>query len=627
MTARVGSMTGGLRQPGLTRAIVGALLGGALGVGLLMLLQLTGSEVEPGHLLLLGYLFGLIGFLLGIGAFRFWITWALGKEIDAAEEHAWHGTAGDWRRYFRFTTDHKVIGVQYLVTAFLVFFIAGLGAMFMRFELAQPGVQTDKNLYNMIMSTHGALMVTVALVSIIGGLGNYLVPIMIGARDMAFPKLNALSYWMLPLPVLLVILNPLLGGFDSGWTAYPPLSQQASLGQQAYIMGFVTVGTSSILSAINFLVTVFRMRAPGMSLMRMPIFVWAMTVTASLSLIATSVVAGAFTMLLFDRLMGTAFFRASRGGDVILFQHLFWFYSHPAVYIMAVPGLGAILEVVPAFARKPLFGYPLAALSFVMIGVLSFMVWAHHMFVSGMADFFHIPIMLTTELISVPTGIVFLSAIGTLWMGRLHFKTPMLWVLGFLWAFVIGGITGVYLADVPTDIALSDTYFVVAHFHYTIIGATIYGLFAGTYYWFPKITGRMYNERLGKIHFWWFTLAFNATFLPMFYVGIEGMRRRVADYPAELGGINLFISIAALNIALSVGLFAWNMIRSWARGPKAPPNPWRAQTLEWQVSSPPPIENFDQIPTVDAPPYQYGHGGTPSTAPAGAAAATGRPAP
>ena len=295
-----------------------------------------------------------------------------------------------------------------------------------------------------------------------------------------------------------------------------------------------------------------------------------------------------------------------QGGDVILFQHLFWFYSHPAVYIMAIPGLGAVLEIVPVFARKPLFAYPLAALSFVMIGVFSFMVWAHHMFVSGMADFFHIPIMLTTELISVPTGIVFLSAIGTIWMGRIHFKTPMLWVFGFLWAFVIGGITGVYLADVPTDITLSDTYFVVAHFHYTIIGSTIYGLFAGTYYWFPKITGRMYNERLGKLHFWWFTLAFNATFLPMFWLGIEGMRRRVADYPAELGPVNLFVSFAALNIALSVGVFLINMVRSWQRGPQAAANPWRAQTLEWQVSSPPPIENFDHIPTIDSGPYQYG---------------------
>jgi len=588
--------------PGLVRAFLGAAIGFAVGGGL----AAAGLHAESGQVFGVGYLLGLLGFLLGIGAFRFWLTWAVGREIDVSEEHAAHGRAGDWWRYFRFTTDHKVIGVQYLVTAFVLFLVAGTAAMFMRFELAQPGIATSKDLYNTIMSTHGAMMITVALVSIIGGLGNFLVPLMIGARDMAFPKANALSYWMLPLALLVVAINPLLGGFDTGWTASPPLSQQANLGQQAYLMAFVTVGISSILSAINFLVTVFRMRAPGMSLMRMPIFVWALTVTAMLALVATSVVAAAFTMLLFDRLLGTAFFRASRGGDVILFQHLFWFYSHPAVYIMGLPGLGAILEVVPVFARKPLFAYPLAVLMFISIGVMSFMVWAHHMFVSGMAEFFHIPIMLTTELISVPTGIVFLSALGTIWMGRLHFKVPMLWVFGFLWAFLIGGITGVFLADVPTDITLSDTYFVVAHFHYTIVGGTIFGLFAGTYYWFPKITGRMYREGLGRLHFWWFTLAFNAAFLPMFWLGIEGMRRRVVDYPATMGPLNLFVSIAAFNIALSMAVFVFNMVWSWRRGAQAAPNPWRAQTLEWQVASPPPVENFDRIPTVSATPYQYG---------------------
>jgi cytochrome c oxidase subunit 1 len=623
----IGPRSSPFLRPGLLRAFLGAVLGAVVGVGILLLANATiNLDTQPGHLLGLGYIGAFFGFLLGIGAFRFWLTWASGRDVNQAEEHAAHGTPGDWRRYFAFTTDHKVIGVQYLVTAFFMFMAAGLGAMTMRLELAQPGVLLGKDAYNTAMSTHGAMMITVALISIIGGLGNYLVPIMVGARDMAFPKANALSYWMLPVPVVLVMINPLLGGFDTGWTAYPPLSQQANLGQQAYLMAFVTVGFSSILSSVNFLTTVFRMRAPGMSLMRMPIFVWALTVTATLGLIATSVVAGAMTMLLFDRLIGTSFFRATRGGDVILFQHLFWFYSHPAVYIMAVPGLGAILEIVPVFARKPLFAYPIAAIAFVMIGVMSFMVWAHHMFVSGMADFFHIPIMFTTELISVPTGVVFLSAIGTIWMGRIRFKVPMLWVFGFLWAFLVGGITGVYLADVPTDITLSDTFFVVAHFHYTIIGSTIFGLFAGTYYWFPKITGRMYDERLGRIQFWWFAIAFNLTFLPMFWLGIEGMRRRVADYPPELGGVNLFVSIMAVNIALSVALFVYIMVQAWRHGPRAAANPWEAQTLEWTCSSPPPVENFEHIPVVTGTPYQYGSPPMPAASPA-PAPAPGHPAP
>jgi len=594
------------RRPGLARGVLGGVAGFAVGALPIVAAAQLGADIKPGHGLALGYIGAQVGWLLGLGALRFWTAWALGRADDPVDQAAAHGRAGDWTRYFRFTTDHKVIGLQYLITSFVLFLTAGLLAMVLRLELAQPGRLMDGDTYNTVMSTHGIVMIVVALIAIVGGLGNYFVPLMIGARDMAFPKVNALSYWLLPPALLLIVANPLLGGFDTGWTAYPPLSQQANLGQQAFILTFITLGVSSIISAVNFLVTVARMRAPGMSLTRMPIFVWALTVTTSIVLVATSVVAAGMTMLLFDRLLGTAFFRPSAGGDPILFQHLFWFYSHPAVYVMAVPAFGAVLEVVPVFARKPLFAYRLAVLSFIGIGVLSFMVWAHHMFVSGMADYFHIPIMITTELISVPTGIVFLSALGTIWLGRIRFATPMLWVFGFLWNFVIGGITGVFLADVPTDLALSDTYFVVAHFHYTIVGGMVYGLFAGTYYWFPKITGRLMDERLGRAHFWWFTLAFNATFLPMFWLGLQGMRRRVADYPADLADVNLWTSVASSTIALSTLVFLVNAIRSWARGPKASANPWRAHTLEWQVASPPPVENFEHLPTVTAGPYEYG---------------------
>jgi len=597
---------GKLRQPGLARALLGALLGAAVAAAPVVAAAQLGGEIKPGHVVALGYLGLLVGWLVGLGAFRFWFGWALGRPADPAADIETHGHAGDWRRYFRFTTDHKVIGIQYLLTFLALFLVAGLLAMVLRLELAQPGQLLNRELYNTIMSTHGTLMIFVALNTIVGGLGNYFVPIMIGARDMAFPRLNALSFWLVPPALVLILANPLLGGYDTGWTGYPPLSEQANLGQQAFLLTFITIGVSSIISALNFLVTVARLRTAGMSVMRLPIFVWSLIVTTAIVLVATSVVASALTMVTFDRLLGTAFFRPSAGGDPILYQHLFWFYSHPAVYVMAVPAFGAVLEVVPVFARKPLFAYRLAVLSFVGIGLLSFMVWAHHMFVSGMAEFFHIPIMITTELISVPTGIVFFSAIGTIWLGRLHFATPMLWVFGFLWSFLIGGITGVYLADVPTDLALTDTYFVVAHFHYTIVGGMVFGLFAGLTYWFPKFTGRLMSERLGKLHFWWFTLAFNAAFLPMFWLGMQGMRRRVADYPAELGSLNLWASLAAFMIGLSMLVFVYNAIRSWARGPVAGPNPWRALTLEWQVASPPPVENFDQLPVVTSGPYDYG---------------------
>jgi len=596
-----------LTTPGLPRAVLGILIGALIGLVPVGLAAAAGLAISPAHLLLFGYLGGLLGWLTGIGAFRFWIAWALGRPIDPAEEHAAHGRAGDRSRYFRFTTDHKVIGLQYLTTFLGLLFVAGTFALLMRLELAAPGQQLlDRDAYNTLMSTHGTLMIFVALNAIVGGLGNYLVPLMIGARDMAFPKLNALSYWLVPPALLVVLLNPLFGGYDTGWTAYPPLSERANLGQQAFVSGFITLGVSSILSAVNFLVTVAGLRAPGMRISRLPIFVWSLVVTTSIVLLATSVVAAGLTMLLFDRLLGTSFFAPAGGGDPILYQHLFWFYSHPAVYIMAVPAFGAILEVAPVFARKPLFAYPLAVASFIAIGILSFMVWAHHMFVSGMADFLHIPIMVTTELISVPTGIVFLSALGTIWLGRIRFASPMLWVFGFLWCFLIGGVTGVYLADVPTNIYLTDSYFVVAHFHYTIVGGMIFGLFAGIYHWFPKFTGRIFDDGWAKAHFWLFFLGFNATFLPMFAAGIEGMRRRVADYPPELGPLNLWISASAVAIAVSMLVFAVGVVRALRSGPVAAANPWRALTLEWQVSSPPPVENFERPPIVTSGPYDYG---------------------
>ncbi len=593
-----------MRTPGLARAIaagiVAAVLGGALGWSGA---TLRGTAETDPYLWAGAYVAGLLGWLWGVGAYGPWFAWAIGRAPRVEPEHADAG----WRRYLSFTTDHKVIGVQYLVTSLVFFVVAGLLALLMRVHLAVPGnTLLDLRTYSTVMSVHGTVMIAVALIAIIGGLGNYLVPLMVGANDMAFPRVNALSYWLLPPAAVLILASPFAGGFDTGWTAYPPLSERGPLGQQFFILTLLTVGVASILGGLNFLTTVIGMRAPGMTLSRLPIFVWSIVATSIIILVATSVLAGTLIMLLFDRLFGAAFFDPARGGDPLLYQHLFWFYSHPAVYIMIMPAFGAILEILPVHARKPLFAYRLAVGSFFAIVALSFIVWAHHMFVSGMPEELAGPFMVATELISVPTGIVFLSALGTIWLGRIRLTTPMLFALGFVSTFVVGGITGIFLADVPTDLSLTDTYFIVAHFHYTIMGGMIFALFAGIYHWFPKITGRRFDESLGKVHFWLFYVAFNATFLPLFWAGMHGMRRRVADYPPELAGVNLFASVASFLIAVAVLVFLVNFVRSWALGPRATANPWSAHSLEWQVSSPPPRENFRVPPSVVGDPYPYG---------------------
>lgn len=582
----------------LGRGLLGGCIGYLIGAGLIAILSGRGLTSEPA--LAVGYALGVIGWLLGVGMWEVWAREWLGQPAQREETHG-------WARYFRFTTDHKVIGVQYLVTFLGILLVGGLLAMLMRIELMQPGLQLfNRDQYNTVMSLHGIMMIAVAVSTLIGGLGNYLVPLMIGARDMAFPRLNALSYWLVPPAALALLSSPWLGGFDSGWTAYPPLSELNASGQVLFILAFISVGLSSILGGVNFLTTITFLRAPGMTWGRLPIFVWSIFATSILSLIATQFVAVALLMVLLDRVVGTGFFETARGGNPLFYQHIFWFYSHPAVYIMIVPGFGVILEILPHFARKPLFAYRWAVGGFFGIVGLSFLVWAHHMFTSGMPSFLHAPFMITTELISVPTGLVFLSALGTIWQGRLWLRTPMVVALMFLANFLIGGVTGIFLADVPTDLHLQDTYFVVGHFHYTILGGMLFALVAGLYYWFPKITGRMYDERLGNLHALWLFLAFNATFLPMFWLGLYGMNRRIADYPTYLAGTNMSISITALALGASFLFFVAHLAYAWARGPRAVANPWQARTLEWQTSSPPPLENFPALPRVLGHPYGYG---------------------
>src|ERR671915_1205285 len=549
-----------------------------------------------------------LAFLAAIGGFDYWAYWISGRPTRP-EDHSGHG-ARSWRDYFRVNTDHKVIGIQYLVTTIFFFVAAGLMAMFMRAELAKPGMQfVDNNTFNGLFSMHASLMIFLFVIPAFAGLGNFVIPLMIGAPDMAFPRLNALSYWLLPIAGLIMLSSYLVpngGAFGAGWTNYVPLAWQQPEGNLMFQMGVQWAGASSIMTALNFLVTIITMRAPGMTFWRMPLLVWANFTTSLLVVIATPFIAGSQFFVMFDRVMHTDFFTPDGGGYVLGYQHIFWFYSHPAVYIMMLPGFGIVSEVISSMSRKPIFGYRLMALSLVGILVLGFSVWAHHMFVASMATWLRVPMMITTLLIAVPTGIKVFSWLATTWEGKLHLNTPMLWALGFVSMFVVGGLSGIYLGAVPIDIHASDTYFIVAHIHYVLLGGSLFTIFAGIYYWFPKMTGRMYDERLGKLHFWISFVTFNLTFFPMHLIGIQGMPRRVADYAPEFANWNMFISISSFALGASTVVFLYNMIVSWARGPRAEANPWRGLTLEWQGSFPPPTFHFDEIPQVVGNPYEYG---------------------
>jgi cytochrome c oxidase subunit 1 len=548
-----------------------------------------------------------LGLLVGIGAFDYWARYVSGKPT-IPDDHSAHG-AYSWKDYFKVNTDHKVIGTQYVVTTIVFFLLGGMAAMVFRAELAKPDFQfVDGQAFNGLISVHAALMIFLFIIPAFAGLANYVVPLMLGAPDMAFPRLNALSFWLLPLAGIMMIASFLApgGAFASGWTAYPPLSTEQPMGQIFFNMGVQWAGASSIMTGLNFLVTIITMRAPGMTFWRMPLLVWANFTTSLLVVIATPFIAASQFFVLFDRIMHTNFFTVAEGGYVLAYQHIFWFYSHPAVYIMMLPGFGIVSEIISVMSRKPIFGYRLMALSLMAILVLGFSVWAHHMFVAGMAPWLRVPMMVTTLLIAVPTGIKIFSWLATLWEGKLHLNTPMLFALGFVSMFTIGGLSGIFLGSVPIDIHASDTYFIVAHIHYVLFGGSVFTIFAGIYYWFPKMTGRMYSERLGKLHFWLTFAAFNLTFFPMHWIGLQGMPRRVADYAEEFAGWNMFITLSSFGFGLATIVFLYNMITSWTRGPVAGGNPWRALTLEWQVSSPPPVFNFDTIPTVVGNPYEYG---------------------
>jgi cytochrome c oxidase subunit I len=591
----------------ILRGFVFQVIGTILGIVLVMLIRLlVGMPAwNPEPVWVAGALVGVIGFVYGTGVLNDWFRVMNGEDVS---EHPTDWYESGWKRYLSISFDHKVIGIQYGVTSMLIFMVAGFFALVFRTELVTPSLSfLSAENFNSLMSLHGIVMIYGILLGV-GAMMNYLVPLLIGANDMAFPRLNAFAYWINVPAGILLLSSLFFGGFDTGWTGYPPLSVQAPLGIQMFFLGVYVFGFSSILGALNVIVTVIRLRALGMNYFRMPIFVWAALATSIISLTATQLIGLSFQLVMFERLFSMNIFNAFRGGDPVLFQHLFWFYSHPAVYVFILTGLGVISELLPVYTRKPLFGYRWVALSSLGIALVGFLVWAHHMFTSGMASYLRVPFMYTTLLVAVPTGVKFFSWVGTMWRGKMSFQTPMLFVLGAISIFLLGGLSGPINGTVATNLHLHDTYFIVGHFHATMFGGYVFPFIAAIYFWFPKATGKMYNETLGKIHFYIMLPAFYLQSLGQMQVGMLGMRRRIAEYdPAlQITNTQILITIAGFAIGFAMLIFIVNLVYSLRRGEVAVANPWRSRSPEWLLPSPIPVHNYGRPIEVIGEPYDYG---------------------
>ncbi len=602
-------------RPGMHTAVVGAVLGYAFGHWLGNLIASGYPNVtvadDNDTAIVLGYIFLVLGWLIGLGIFNDLARMVAGRPV-AGED----GDTTSLSRYFRFTLDHKVVGIQYLIGMLIYFCTAGLFAMAIRTELLSPVHHIfSSSTYLEVVGEHGIMMMMLMTSVILGPFGNYLVPIMIGSKRVAFPRLEAVSFW-LTVPAYLILLSAIpLGGFHTGWTLYAPLSVQDTSGVDAPLFAFGLMGISLILAGFNMLVTVICYRAPGMRWSRLPMFIWGLLGTAVMMVLAAPILIGGMYMTLTDRTIQTAFFEDQLGGSSYLYQDLFWFFGHPEVYILALPGFGIVLELLPVFCRKPLFAYKIAAAGIIGVTLLSFFVWQHHLFDSGINPDQRPLFMLTTELISVPTGFIFLVGMGTLWKAKIRYTVPMLFCLAFFFNFLIGGLSGVFVSDVPADTTEHGSFFVMAHFHYTIMGGLIFAFMAGCYYWLPKLMGIKLNDTLGKIHFWLMFVAFNSTFAPLFAAGLLGQPRRVFEYQLNLQTLNDWVSISAYVLGGSILIFVINFVWSTVvvREP-AEGNIWNSRGLEWQVPSPPPVHNFEHVPVVLSGPYEYGVKDSPPVA-------------